>query len=91
MHKSAAHNLCHGEAFLLVQSSVGGGDWDGRCLQSPRPSHCARRHRRSSPRVTLWSLLDRRRRWNTWSTEERNRACLHLKTHSKEMDDRKVK
>lgn len=66
-HVTASHNLFHGEVFLLVQSSVGGrgGDWGGRCFQLPRPSHCARRHRRSSPRAALSSPLDRRNRWNT--------------------------
>ena len=66
--KSKRHSLCHGEAFLLVQSSVGGrgGDWGGRCFQLPRPSHCTRRHRRSSPRAELSLPLDKRSLWNTW-------------------------
>lgn len=61
----------HGEAFLLVQSSVGGkgGDWGGQCFQFPRPSHCARLSRRSSRRAASSSLLDRRNRWSTWGRD----------------------
>lgn len=59
------------EAFLLVQSSVGGKGADGRGqpFQSPRPSHCACLHCWSSPEAAPSSPLSRRNRFNTCSRD----------------------